>query len=508
MRSGGIVMLVSLNSSWRRVVLAVLATMAFLSGSLVSMPQADAFSRLDLVFALNGNPTDAESLNGAVIPSDSNVAIWVGPRLHPAKEVTFYLNGERVRTERRAPWDFSGTKPNQGPNSMSSNEFREGTNVIEARIDGWFNRDRTIRATFTRAPSNSSTAPGLGLDFSIADDLLSSYVGSENLNGAGLVVVHPDHGIVHENYLGVFGPDRVSLIASTGKSISAGALLHIAEQPEWEFDVQGPISNVVDWGDGLPGVTTANLLSNTSGLDQLAGLGYVLNICGANIFGELERCAEWIARNTGDDFSQKLPNEVYRYGGPQWQVAGGIAETVTGSSWDQLMDEIYREPCDMDGLGFTNLAQLHLFSTGIPYPGYFDGNTNNLIPTQNPLIEGGGYLTPHDYANFLLMLLRDGKCGDTQVLSPQSVELMFSDQLEPYGLEVRPGIGYGFGWQVDGDMRIDPGFFGAISWVDLADGYGVYFVVEDIALPGQVDRSALIDAIDTAINQSDLASSQ
>ena len=488
-----------------RALQAALAALVFFAATLVAAPPADASADLQLRFSFNGNPIDSELLDGATIPAEANLAIWLGPRLHPAKKVDFYLNGEHVRTEWSAPFDFSGTKRDQGPKSMQASDLRAGVNVIEARVDGWFNRDRTVRATFTRASSASTTLPGLGLDFSAADAVLSDFVDEENINGAGVVVVHRDHGIVHESYSGVFGPDRVSLIASTGKMLSAGVLLRASEQPDSAFDIEGDVTDVVGWADGLPGVTTADLLSNTSGMSELAGLGYVLNPCGLNVFGELQRCAEASANNPLDDFDQKTPNTVYRYGGPQWQVAGGIAESVTGKSWDQLVAETYTEPCDLNVLGFSNLGQFNLLATGARiYPGAFDGDVSRLTPTRNPTIEGGGYTTPHDYAKLLLMLLRGGKCGDTQVLSPDAIDLMLTDRLGEFGLETGAGTGYGMGWQVDGPVRKDPGFFGAISWLDLEDGYGVYFVIENVALPGQGGGDDLINAIDEAVNASDL----
>ena len=489
-----------------RVIQAALAALVFFAATVAAVPPADASTDLQLRFALNGNPADAELLDGAVIPAEGNVAIWLAPRLHPAKKVDFYLNGVHVRTETAAPYDFAGTKRDQGPKSIQASDLPEGVNVIEARVDGWFNRDRTVRATFTRAATASNTLPGLGLDFSSADAVLSDYVDEENINGAAVVVVHPDHGIVHESYSGVFGPDRVSLIASAGKVISAGVLLHTAEQPGSAFDMEEPLTDVVDWAGGLPGVTAADLVTNTSGLSELAGLGYVLNPCGFNLVGQVERCARAIASNRADDFDQKPPNEVYRYGGPQWQVAGGIAESVSGKSWDQLVSDAFTDPCDLDVLGFTSLSQFNLLATGARiYPGAFDGDVSRLAPTQNPLIEGGGYTTPHDYAKFLLMLLRGGKCGDTQVLSQDAIDLMMTDRLGQHGLQTSAGTGYSMGWQVDGPIRKDPGFFGAISWLDLEDGYGVYFVIENVALPGKGGGDDLIAAIDNAVNASDLA---
>lgn len=480
--------------------LAALAAVGLLATSMIAVPRAEAFGRPELVFTLNGVRIDAQTLDGAVIPASSNLAIWIAPRYHPAKKVKFYLNGEHVQTERRAPWDLSGTGKLDQVKSMWSSDLPEGTNVVEARIDGWWNRDTTLRATFERAPEYTSPS---GIDFSEVEELLDSYVRDESLNGAGLVIVRPDQGIVHETYRGEIHEDRVSLLASTNKMISAGVLLHLADQGL--LDMNEPISDFVDWGSGLPNVTAAQLVSNTSGLSGLRSV-YIHHLCALNVFDTLLRCAEEIALTTADDFFQAEPDTEYRYGGAQWQVAGGLAEAVSGKSWATLINEIYVQPCGLNVLGYTNLAQPHLFAGGLPYPGYFEGDVNRLVRTNNPIVEGGGYTTPHDYAELLLMILRGGTCGGTQVLSTQALDLMLTDRLGPINLTNDSGKGYGMGWTVEGPIRTDPGAFGAVAWLDLDDGYGAYFVIEDSAPPGSNSRDGLLDAVERAMASGGLAS--
>ena len=42
---------------------------------------------------------------------------------------------------------------------------------------------------------------------------------------------------------------------------------------------------------------------------------------------------------------------------------------------------------------------------------------------------GGAFVTPPDYARLILMLLREGRCDDGQVLSPSAVEAMLADRI-------------------------------------------------------------------------------
>ncbi|MGE5211116.1 MAG: hypothetical protein ACM3MM_07605, partial [Acidobacteriota bacterium] len=50
-------------------------------------------------------------------------------------------------------------------------------------------------------------------DFSSVSPIVQEFVDGRGLNGAGLIVVDRDDGVVYEDYWGVFDADRISLIA-------------------------------------------------------------------------------------------------------------------------------------------------------------------------------------------------------------------------------------------------------------------------------------------------------
>jgi CubicO group peptidase (beta-lactamase class C family) len=186
-------------------------------------------------------------------------------------------------------------------------------------------------------------------------------------------------------------------------------------------------------------------------------------------------------------------------------VAGALAEAVSGKSWAELIDETYVEPCGVASLGFNN----HWTQFGpiaFTYPDEFDGDLSTLVPTDNPNMEGGGYSTASDYATVLLMQLREGRCGDTQVLSPASVQRLHSDRITGIYANSGPDIpGYALGWYVDrrpGGYLTDPGAFGSRPWLDLADGYGVYLVIEADGGTGSELQQRLAGPIDEAMTRS------
>jgi CubicO group peptidase (beta-lactamase class C family) len=167
------------------------------------------------------------------------------------------------------------------------------------------------------------------------------------LNGAGLIVVDATDGVVHEQYWGVFDADRVSLVASSSKQITAGVLLHLQDQGL--IDLDAPVADAVPWGSANPEITPAQLLSSRSGLvGLLPDPAYPPYLCQFLAQGDIEDCAETVFTTTDDDADQIPPDTEFRYGGAQWQVAGGIAEAVSGKPWAQLVEEIYVEPCGLE----------------------------------------------------------------------------------------------------------------------------------------------------------------
>jgi CubicO group peptidase (beta-lactamase class C family) len=342
--------------------------------------------------------------------------------------------------------------------------------------------------------STSTEATQRTFDFAAVSSALSEFVDERGLGGAGLVVVTRDEGVIHEEYLGEFSPDRISLVASSSKMITAGVLMHLHDAGL--LDVDAPVADVVAWGSGNPGITPAQLVSNSSGLvGLLPEPAYLPYVCQFVPGASLQECAAQIFTTPDDDADIVPPDTEFRYGGAQWQVAGAVAEAASGRSWAELIDEIYVEPCGVDTLAYNNHWST---AAGFEYPASFDGDPSTLPPTANPNLEGGAYITPTDYAELLLMHLRGGRCGDVQVLSQESLDRMHADRT---GAVYGSGTGYGMGWWIDRTTGLitDPGAYGAVPWLDLADEYGAYLVVEADGGTGGALAAQLFDLVDAAV---------
>ncbi len=321
------------------------------------------------------------------------------------------------------------------------------------------------------------------VDFSAFDAAIESYLTDEGLPGATAAIVHRDHGVLHLRGYGDFDVDRVMLLASASKMMTAGVLIHLDDAGL--LDLDAPITDVLsDWGQHKEDVTTAQLLSNSSGMPGLSdGALYAPYLCQYVDAGSLSVCAEAIY--TAVDGAESIPPDTrFRYGGGQWQLAGGIAEVASGKSWEDLIEDIYAEPCGLENTGYSNHFSRPSNNGAFDYPSFMTGDVDDLPDTDNPNMEGGGYSNASDYAKLLMMHLNDGKCGETQVLSAEGAVRSRSDRLGPAynGTTGAPGIqGYGMGWWVDTDRTgwaTDPGAYGTVPWIDSETGYAAVILLE------------------------------
>ncbi len=352
----------------------------------------------------------------------------------------------------------------------------------------------------------AAPAPLPPLDFSAFDAALAGFVADHSLTGATAVVVHRDRGIIHSRGFGSHDINRVSLIASSSKILTAGILLQLADRGL--LDLDKPISTYLGaWGQHKTDITLAQLLSNSSGMVGLSDdPTYGSYLCQYLYFGTLEDCGNAIY-TAKDDVDRVPPDSKFRYGGGQWQLAGAIAEVVSGRKWADLVEETYRKPCGLAVLGYSNHFS-DAFNAGggvqaaFGYPPFFHGDVADLPVTQNPNLEGGAYTTVTDYGEILLMHLRKGACSGGRVLSEAAVARMQGDRIgEVYGgTTPDPTLpGYGLGWWVsrqEPGYVADPGAYGAMPWLDLPRGYGAMILLEAEATLGAKARLLLKPVLD------------
>lgn len=209
---------------------------------------------------------------------------------------------------------------------------------------------------FLASCTSDDVGPPPEYDWAPFDAAITSLMQDEGLEGMRAAVVHRDYGVLHMQAYGTHTLDRISLLASASKIISVGVLMHLDD--EGLLDVDTPIGAYTPafWGTRPMDFTIAQALSNSSGLVGLADNPmYDPYLCQYSTIGTMQSCSALIY-GADDSADISAPDTEFRYGGGQWQITGGLAEVVSGMTWDELIDETYRQPCGIpqDELGYTN----------------------------------------------------------------------------------------------------------------------------------------------------------
>jgi CubicO group peptidase (beta-lactamase class C family)/catechol 2,3-dioxygenase-like lactoylglutathione lyase family enzyme len=341
-----------------------------------------------------------------------------------------------------------------------------------------------------------------GLDAEVLAQLDASMHGQVAVGEvAGLVALIGRHDLI--GYREAFGmrdreagismtADTIFRLYSMTKPIVVAAALALYE--EGLFDLDDPISDVLpEWGQvrvAVPGgeptpaqrpVTVRDLMRHSSGLHYG---GIELQSGASRQHLSILRTATSLrdyVRGMADVPLEFEPGTAYAYG-QSTDVLGGYMEAVAGQTLDLILQERLFGPLGMVDTGFWVPAEkeprLAVMYTLGP-DGLLQRGRSNATVLEKPdvLLAGQGLLsTADDYARFCRMLLQGGELDSTRVLKPETVDMMFANQL----LEVYPeGFRkYGLGAAVDGEGGYSwGGAAGTKFWVDRgADVFGVFMV--------------------------------
>ncbi len=172
--------------------------------------------------------------------------------------------------------------------------------------------------------------------------------------------------------------------------------------------------------------------------------------------------------NTLDEMAKKLaslpllfqPGEQWAYG-PSVDVQAYLVQLLSGKPFDQYLQQTIFNP-----LGMTNTRYIVPESDRKSLAGMYikgsDGqltvnadNENSFNIKNYPLKPGGFGLTStlDDYMKFAQMLLHKGKAGNTQILKPETVTLMSTNQLsdtikQRMWLPTKGQVGFGIDFAV------------------------------------------------------------
>jgi CubicO group peptidase (beta-lactamase class C family) len=270
--------------------------------------------------------------------------------------------------------------------------------------------------------------------------------------------------------IGQVARDQQLMIASASKWLTSALLMTLVDKQEIALD--DPISKILPAFRGDSAKTTLREL-----LAQTAGEGSVL------AFFDINQNPRMTLRQSAEQIAARPlvhpPGTVFDYGGPQFQVAGAMAEAVTGKRWARLFDERISSP-----LGMTHTYWLHINrQTRTP------ADAVPAAETLNPLLQGGAVTTAADYMRFLTMLQAGGLFHGRRVLSQNAVDEMETMQTRHVKMGFVPptipaGSQYALGnwcnrWEASGRCTLvsSQGAFGTFPWIDRKTGlYGIFFI--------------------------------
>jgi CubicO group peptidase (beta-lactamase class C family) len=152
------------------------------------------------------------------------------------------------------------------------------------------------------------------------------------------------------------------------------------------------------------------------------------------------------------------PGERFTYGFST-DLLGRLVEVWSGKPLDQYLEEAILKPLEMHDTAFQvppaakeRFASCHTKTDG--RLAILDKSISSEFGSGFKFLSGGGGLvsTLSDYGKFCEMLVGDGRRGSARILKPETVQLMFTDQLNG----VSGGFKFGLGFAID-DLVIGDG---------------------------------------------------
>jgi len=342
---------------------------------------------------------------------------------------------------------------------------------------------------FAAEPRLSPVTGGLAIDRNRIDAALKQMVSANRAAGASCLVWQRGA----ERYFGAAGfadreakrpmaRDTLVQIFSMTKPVTGVALMQLWEQGK--FGLDDPLANY------LPAFGKVKVLAGGTGADgkpilrdparpiivrdilrHTAGFSYGMRDTAADkIFHEVNPLA---LANTLDEFGDKLASVPLLFDpGAEWSYSAAVdvqallVERLTGEKFEPYVRRTILEPLGMKDTAWTQpperlarFAATYAQAAGGKLDRVPDEKARALNFGPRKLTMGGAGLasTLDDYMRFARMLLGRGTLEGTRIVSPDTIRVMSTDQLDPritkrFFLPGKGSVGFG----IDFAVRIAP----------------------------------------------------
>jgi len=262
-------------------------------------------------------------------------------------------------------------------------------------------------------------------------------------------------------------PATLFCIGSISKPLTALAVMRLVEEDR--LDLDAPVTSYVPWltfsqPDYAPGITLRRLLSHSSGIFGTAGN-----------FGprDPQGLEEFIRQSVATAPFVAEPGTVFEYSSLGIDLAGYVAETVTGRYFPEVVQDYLIAPLGLERTTYDRTVAM-TYPVALPHVIGDDGSAHVQhrmfdYAAGNPA--GQAMSTVLDLATIGLVLLNGGRVGGEQFLRPESVAEMLKPQAS---LRDLAGGGYGLGfWTLT---------YNSLDWVTHA-GFLTPFLCEFSVFP-------------------------
>ncbi|MBO0936735.1 beta-lactamase family protein [Fibrella sp. HMF5335] len=274
-------------------------------------------------------------------------------------------------------------------------------------------------------------APPVAYNFKAVDQLVTDNIGLYN-NSVAVLVSQSGQVIYKKNV--VFDENTSRNIASALKWLSGAVIMALVDEQKLALtDTLGrflPIFTKYKKGN----ITIRQLFSHTSGFPGDSPQGYE-NSRTLSLAQAVDSLAVYTKLINA-------PGTTFYYGGVGMQIAGRVAEVVSGKAWQTLFNEKIGTPCELQAT-------------------YNPGNPGN------PLIGGGVVTSARSYLNFLEMLTNSGLYNGKRVLSEAAVKTLITDQTNNATIQYTP-----YPANLYSPYKTAPVRYGIGNWLDVVDGSG------------------------------------
>jgi CubicO group peptidase (beta-lactamase class C family) len=306
--------------------------------------------------------------------------------------------------------------------------------------------------------------------FTEIDDYINSQMTTYRIPGLALAVIHKDQIIYMQGY-GVAGPSgepvtpkTTFIIGSTGKSITASAMMMLVDAGQVDLDAS--VQQYLPWfrladESSSAKITVRMLLNHTSGLPN--GAGWV-----TQGYSDLsDNALEKLVRSFSTVRLNHEPGTAYEYANANYQVAGMIVQAVSGVSFQTFIQQHIYDPLEMNN-SYTSRdeARKHGMATGYRYWFGYPLPANNLPYSYGQFPAGWYICSVEDLAHYLVMHMNEGRYAGETLISKDGMEVLHQPVLNDYAM----------GWVVEDNLISHNGGmpdYGSGLYFDTATHYGV-----------------------------------